>query len=108
MHGGVQPAAGAAALVHEIEHEEGILHHHDEDGTVHYDASDASLAHVQDHSSCAQPAGFGLARLMLPSDKARSAPGLYVAQVVPEPFLDGPHRPPASSPGYAAGGTLHA
>ena len=108
MQGSVPPAAGAASLVHELEHEEGIHHHHEDDGSVHYDESDESLDHAQEHSSPSQPVSFGVVRLAIPPEQAVSEPGPYVAQEVPEPFLDGPHRPPAFALGHAAGGMLHA
>lgn len=109
MQGSLAPVAGGATLVHELEHDEGVSHHHHEDdGSIHYDESDASLDHAQEHSSPSQPAGFGLPRLSFPPEQAVSEPASYVARAVPEPFLDGPHRPPAFALGRAAGGTLHA
>ena len=103
---GSLPPVGAVSLVHELEHDEGVHHHHEDDGSVHYDESDQSLDHAQEQSSLSQPVGFGLPRLV--HEQPVSELGSYVAQAVPEPFLDGPHRPPASSLGHAAGGSLHA
>ena len=109
MQGSLPPAAGAVSLVHELEHDEGIHHHHHEDdGSVHYDESDESLDHAQERSSPLQPVGFGLPRLVLPPEQPVSELGPYVAQAVPEPFLDGPHKPPAFSLGLTAGGSMHA
>lgn len=108
MQGSLPPVAGAAPLAHALAHDEGIHHHHEEDGSVHYDESDASLDHAQEHSSSCQPAGCGFPRLTIAPERAASATGAYLVQAVPEPFLDGPHRPPAFAPGHAAGGALHA
>lgn len=108
MQGSLPLVGGAPLLVHEIEHDEGIAHHHEDDGTVHYDESEESLAHVQDHSTPPQPAGFGLPQLSVPPERLVSRLGPYVARAVPEPFLDGPHRPPAFSLGHGAGGMPHA
>jgi len=109
MQGSLPPVADAVSLIHELEHDEGIHHHHHEDdGSIHYDESDASLDHAHEHSSPSQPVGFGLPHLVLPPEQPVSELGPYVAQAVPEPFLDGPHRPPASSLGHTAGGSLHA
>lgn len=108
MGGSVAPVAGAAALVHQFQHDDGVQHHHEDDGSIHYDDSDESREHAQEHSSLSQPAGFGQPRLTLPSEPPASEAGAYVARAVPEPFLDGPHKPPASSPGQAAGGMQHA
>lgn len=114
MQGGLPQAPGAASplqpamLLHELEHEQGVAHHHhEEDGSVHYDDSDESREHAQEHSSSTQPAGFGHARLAIPFARPVDTPGFYVARRVPEPFLDGPHRPPSFAPGHAAGGMRH-
>lgn len=108
MQGSLPPAVGAVSLIHELEHDEGTYHHHEEDGSVHYDESDASLDHAQEHSSPSQPAGLGFPRLTVPPEQSVSEVGAYVAQPPPEPFLDGPHRPPTLALGHAAGGMLHA
>lgn len=109
MQSGLPSAAGATSLLHQVEHDEGVQHHHhEEDGSVHYDESDESLDHAQEHSSPAQPAGFGLPSLTVPPEQPVSETKPYLARPVPEPFLDGPHRPPARTPGPAAGGMLHA
>lgn len=113
MQGGLPPAGGTASLAHQpehqLEHDRGVQHHHhEEDGFVHYDDSDESRDHAQEQSSTSQPAGFGLARLTVPPEQSVSELGAYVARPVPEPFLEGPHRPPASTPGQAAGGIEHA
>ena len=109
MQGGLPHAQGPAPLVHVLEHEQGVQHHHhEEDGSVHYDASDESLDHVQECSSHSQPFGFSLPQLTVPPEEAASEPDAYLARTVPEPFLDGPHRPPAFAPGPAAGGMPHA
>lgn len=106
------PVAGGTLLVqaleHELEHEQGIHHHHEDDGSIHYDESDESLDHAQEHSSPPQPVGVALPYMTFSPERPVSESGMYVARAVPEPFLDGPHRPPAFALGHAAGGTLHA
>lgn len=102
MQGSWPPVAAAASVEHALDHAEGIHHHHDSDGSVHYDESDASLDHTQEHCS-AQPAGFGLPRLTVPPEQAVQETGSYIAQAVPEPFLALPHRPPARSLGHLPG-----
>lgn len=109
MQGSLPSVEDTVSLVHELEHDEGIHHHHhEEDGSIHYDESDESLDHVHEHSSSSQPVGLGLPHLILPAENPMSELGPYIAQTVPEPFLDGPHRPPAFSLGRPAGGSLHA
>jgi len=109
MRGGLPQAYGAGALAHAVAHDENILHHHHEDdGSVHYDASEKSLAHAQDHHSCAQPADLLLPALIVPPEQLLSSVVVPAAQSLPEPFLDGPRKPPRHAPGHAAGGMTHA
>ena len=109
MQGGLPHVVDAVSLIHEVEHDEGIHHHHhEEDGSIHYDESDESLDHAHESSSSSQPVGFGLPPLLLPVEHPVSELGPYIAQTVPAPFLDGPHRPPALSLGHRTGGLLHA
>lgn len=105
----MSPVADAVSLAHELEHAEGVHHHHhEEDGSIHYDESNESLDHAHEHPSPSQPVGFGFPRLELPAQQPGAELGPYIAQAVPEPFLDGPHKPPAFSLGHTAGGSLHA
>ena len=109
MQGGVPSNGNPVSLVHELEHDQGISHHHHaDDGTIHYDDSDASRDHAQDHTSPSQPAGVGLPPLPVAPEQLVSKLVSHVTQWVPEPFLDGPSRPPSPAPGQAAGGPLHA
>jgi hypothetical protein len=91
-------------LLHELEHDHGIEHHHDEDGSVHYDDSDESKEHVQHH--CASPCHFLLTGMTSPvvnpggqGEAPRSAQSF-----VPDPDLEDPERPPVFAPGTATGG----
>lgn len=95
-----------ADLIHEIEHHEGIQHHHEDDGSVHYDNSAESQEHVQDHCTSAQPADL-MATLV------SVAPQPLVSVLKPEqncliasPYIEGPTRPPALALGPAAGGLM--
>jgi hypothetical protein len=108
MPGSLPPVAGAAALAHQLEHNQGVHHHHEADGSIHYDESDQSLDHAQEHCSPLQPIGFGAARALIHPQQPVLEPGSYLNRFSPAPFLDGPHRPPAPAPGHAAGGSLHA
>lgn len=108
MQGSLSPAYGGQSLAHSVAHDEHILHHHHaDDGSVHYDASDESLAHAQDHS-CAQPVDLHLPALRFPPEEQLYALVSFTAAPVPEPFLDGPRKPPRHAPGHAAGGMTHA
>lgn len=109
MQGGLSQAYGGQSLAHAVAHDENILHHHHEDDdSVHYDTSDQSLAHAQDHHSCAQPADLLLPSLFVPPEQLLSSVAVPAAEALTEPFLDGPRKPPRHAPGHAAGGMTHA
>lgn len=87
------------AFAHEILHDEHVSHHHEDDGSIHFDTSDESAQHVQDHSCSPQPGG-----LYVP--EAPRAPNQLVEVIeikpvteIPDPMLELPHRPPASALG---------
>ena len=92
-----------AGLAHEIERS-AELHHHDVDGSTHYDESDKSVTHAEEHSTSAQFVllrGADL-RFNLSQDPLADYPDSV--SFVPDPCLDDPQRPPSSAPGLAAGG----
>lgn len=91
-------------LMHEIDHEQGIGHHHDDDGSVHYDDSDESAEHVQ--HDCAGPCQCLLpdtSKLAAPQGMPGESP-LPFTSFIPDPDLEDPTRPPVQAPGLAAGG----
>lgn len=107
MQGGLPHTDASASLAHALEHEKGVYHHHDVDGSVHYDQSDESIEHVQDHSCSSQPAGSSMAALAVPPEQQIVGRTPFLAQAVSEPYLDGPRKPPRHALGHAAGGTSH-
>lgn len=85
----------ASALAHAPGHVQGTSHHHDDDGSVHYDDSDESIQHAQDHSAC-QP-NFALPSVTIASlnfVRSTAVPALP-GNVPSEVFLERPQRPPA-------------
>jgi hypothetical protein len=109
MQGSLPQAYGAGSLAHAVAHDENILHHHHEDdGSVHYDASEKSLAHAQDHHSCAQAIDLLIPLAIVPPEQLLSGVIVPAAEALTEPFLDGPRKPPRHAPGHAAGGMPHA
>jgi hypothetical protein len=108
MQGSAQHAYGAATLAHVLEQGERIQHHHDDDGSVHYDNSEASREHSQDHSSCAQVATCSFPRPVTPPEQPTGEVAGALARPAPDPFLDGPRKPPRHALGLAAGGLPHA
>jgi hypothetical protein len=93
-----------AGLQHEIAHDQGVEHHHDDNGAVHYDDSDESSEHVQ--HDCAGPC-----QCLLPEAAAASPPERLQGELalirlahIPDPDLEDPERPPVFAPGLTAGG----
>lgn len=99
---GVQTQASAGAAT-----ETGMaadLHHHDDDGSVHYDDSAESIAHADEHSAGTQcfllhPSAMVFS-LSLSSGIDYPDPVSYI----PTPWQEDPQRPPAIAPGLATGG----
>jgi len=90
---------GDTTLAHEVEHDEHVQHHHDDDGTVHYDQSDESAKHVQDHTCTPQPAALPLPPLTMLPPQLISIVRPDGPAPMPDPLLDCPHRPPSASLG---------
>ena len=96
MQGGEPFTGKLFDIVHEVEHLKATSHHHNDDGSVHYDDSDESAAHFADHAASPQSAS-------LPSG---AMPSLVIepytiklyepAYSLPDPFLEDPQRPPSS------------
>ena len=87
----------SGGTAHSVLHADGIVHHHDDDGTVHKDASKKSKQHVQ-NDCCSSVAG------MPPSptgaETARPparAPDKVAREGQDSPFLEGLKRPPRTS-----------
>ncbi|QBE62362.1 hypothetical protein [Pseudoduganella lutea] len=91
--------AGETTLAHEIEHDEHVPHHHDDDGDVHYDNSDESAKHVQDHTCSPQPAAIPLASEAVLPTQLISIVRPDGPAPMPDPLLDCPQRPPSASLG---------
>jgi len=91
----------SVGIAHELQHDQGIQHHHhDEDGSVHYDKSDESEQHVAEHSASSHSVWVpAAAPPQMPVAAARLLAQAEPVRFIPAPFLDGPHRPPASALG---------
>lgn len=92
-----------AGLAHEIERSE-ELHHHDDDGSTHYDDSDASVTHADEHSSPVQLTLLKPSDLLFNLSQDSLADHPDPASPISDPCLDDPQRPPSFAPGLAAGG----
>ena len=82
------------SVAHEIEHDEGVQHHHDADGVVHYDDSGESTRHMFDHSVTPQPLLSALSLLPGAPEQLVSTVPAHVESHIPDPLLESPLRPP--------------
>lgn len=82
-------------IAHELAHDEHVQHHHEDDGSIHYDDSDESADHLLDHPASAQP--VHILALLIPAapEQLVSTVQRFAPSYVPYPYLDSPHRPPA-------------
>lgn len=101
--GGVQ-RFDAAGLSHEFEHVQDLHHHHEADGTVHYDDSEASIEHTDDRSPCSQHSLLKPSTVLFDHIAVSRAARADLVQYIPLPYLEEPQRPPSFAPGLAAGG----
>lgn len=91
--------AGETTLAHEIEHDEHVPHHHDDDGAIHYGDSDESARHAQDHPGSPQPAAIPLTVQAGTAAELVSLVRPHGPAPMPDPLLGCPHRPPSASLG---------
>ena len=99
FQGGSSASGPDMTFAHEILHDEQVQHHHDDDGSVHYDNSEESAQHIQDHSCSQQPAGFWMPKRASPPEQLVSVAVLEFYRFIPDPYLDSPLRPPARALG---------
>lgn len=88
--------AGKADLQHLADHENGVAHHHDDDGSIQHDNSDESLQHLSQHAGCLSFAAIAT-NVQLP---ALPVCARGVSYIEPPPIkqtvLDDLFRPPRS------------
>lgn len=94
MQGGWSSAENGFDVAHEIEHLEGKSHHHDDDGTVHYDESGKSIQHHAEHSASCQ--GVALLPSFSPYIALKTYPVINgeLRQHLPDHVSKQPQRPP--------------
>lgn len=92
--GGLLPTGNAHGLAHEIDHLKGTHHHHEEDGSIHYDESGESATHLAEHSP-SQPSAtlpsFHAPQTVVPLYVVAAAPPPHS---LPDPVPERPQRPP--------------
>lgn len=87
------------SFTHEVLHDERVSHHHDDDGSIHFDVSDESAQHVQDHCCSPQPGGLFVPELLSPPPQLVETIPVAEITFIPDPMLEHPHRPPAPTLG---------
>lgn len=99
MQWGMLLSGGTTTIAHQIEHDEHVVHHHEEDGSIHYDDSGESADHMLDHPASPQPVHIAVP--VIPGAPERLVSGIVAdaASRIPDPLLDCPHRPPAPALG---------
>jgi hypothetical protein len=95
VQGGWFAPGGAYDIAHELEHLEGTSHHHDDDGSIHYDDSGESDKHFAEHSASSQYT----AALPSLSDPFLALDIISLvhsesSQYIPDPVPERPQRPP--------------
>jgi hypothetical protein len=99
LQGGSFLFGSDASMAHEMDHDDHVQHHHEDDGSVHYDDSDESAQHLQYDSTSPQPAGLSVPKLPAAPEQLVSVMKPEFSRFIPEPYLDGPLRPPAPALG---------
>ncbi|BDB28329.1 hypothetical protein CTP10_R57400 [Cupriavidus sp. P-10] len=81
-------------LEHMVEHAQHVLHHHDEDGTIHHGGGGDSLGHQLEFDYGTSLSAALPAVLEQPASGHSHTEPMFLASALPDPFLDLPHRPP--------------
>lgn len=90
----------SADIAHELQHDQGVQHHHGDDGEIHYDSSDESAQHAVDSAGTSGSAWSPAPHLApMPAAPLRLLVLVEPGQWVPDPQLDSPDKPPAPSLG---------
>jgi hypothetical protein len=79
---------------HALAHYADQAHHHDDEGTVHADDSDESMAHLHGEDWLGSPGLLVDASTIQFPQPADAVPHPAVRQATPPPFIEGPIRPP--------------
>lgn len=86
-------------LAHTLQHDQGVQHHHADDGAVQYDDSDASHDHAAKHSAASHLAWSTAPHYVLPTLPAGTQYCAHRPCFLSDPLPDGPHKPPSFFPG---------
>ncbi|MFJ4293225.1 hypothetical protein ACIP1U_26110 [Cupriavidus sp. NPDC089707] len=81
-------------LEHMVEHAQHVLHHHDEDGTIHQGGGGESLAHQLDFDYGTSLSAALPDVLEPPASTHSQTDPLFLASTLPDPYFHLPHPPP--------------
>jgi hypothetical protein len=96
VQGGWFSPENAFDIAHEIEHLDGTSHHHDDDGSIHYDDSGESAKHFSEHSASQQAATLPSTAPLLLTLTLLSVTRNELRQYISDPIPERPQRPPQS------------
>jgi hypothetical protein len=82
-------------IAHELDHLEGVSHHHDEHGT-HYDDSGESAKHFAEHSASQPCVALPSIAVPIPANEPLVAARGDLGNYIPNPIPERPQRPPQS------------
>lgn len=83
-------------FAHEIEHATDVSHHHEADGTTHYDQSDESVQHALDNTTFTQAVALPSLALPQPAAPPSSLGESRLSLLIPDGIRTLPIRPPCA------------
>lgn len=98
MQWGQAIGENGSTVAHEFLHDEHVSHHHEDDGSIHFDNSEESTQHIQDHCS-SLPGGLFVPCLATAPLRLVTTATIHLVAYIPDPMLELPHRPPANALG---------
>lgn len=83
-------------IAHEIDHIEGVSHHHDEHGAPHYDDSGESATHFAEHSASHLCIALPSVEVSFMASIQFKVARCDFGQFIPDHIPERPQRPPQS------------
>jgi hypothetical protein len=80
---------------HALEHSDGVNHHHEDDGSIHYDDSDESVQHAFEHAASQPPVVLPSVYFPAALQVADADMAVYAPRNIPDPIPERPQRPPS-------------
>jgi hypothetical protein len=96
LQDGLHIDAHAYDLQHDLAHQHGLSHHHDDHGNIQYDDSAESKQHAADTACCHHFASIVSSDIFISPESPSEAVNRAPATGIPPPFLERPQRPPSA------------